>query len=374
MVDVLERLPIPDELKLENQSSLLQYAIFDKLDFIIDFRPGKDNIGAIVKNFIDAIRKHDQIVVEYENALKIVAEKKKVYRKRNRLFRNLDSAWNVIMTNPSEFQEYLDLLPKMKNIEKRLSLIEDPIVKAKLQDAYQRFLILQPICSKQQIIYDTYSNARQARDVAVKELLEAEELLRQCKEEEKIAASFITDDHILADETKRSLTTLFANIQIGYQLITLNGDRVDLLTYEEIMKRIQRLKPPHKCEFRRYDYRYDALTDQWISIAELRAQGVCIEDPLLARMAFITMAGQGDKHGVMNLLRQGIDPMTIDMTGNTALVSAAVHRQHRIMEMLVKAGTNVNAKDVNGMTALLYIMHRGDIDTVRLLLVSKCST
>jgi len=60
-----------------------------------------------------------------EHLLEITALKK-VYNKKNRLFRNMDSAWNVMIEEVSkEFDEYNALLPKMRNVEERLQTMVD---------------------------------------------------------------------------------------------------------------------------------------------------------------------------------------------------------------------------------------------------------
>lgn len=364
----MEKLELPENLRLENYPTRIHAATFDRLDLAVEFRAGKEGVGATVKGFIDAIAKHDAIVQTMEEAIKNVEECKRVYRKRNRLFRNLDSAWNLLLTNPTEFAEYNELLPKMKNMEQRLAAMDDPETKAKMTTQYERFREIEPRCSKQLIIYNSYSEARNERDKAVKKLLETEKHLREVKEQENTLASLISDDHILADETKKSMTNLFANVHVGYLLQSVNNERFDTMPFEDVIKRVRKMKPPHKAEFRRYDFRYDPFNAQWNSLPELRAMGVCIEDPLLQRMSFISLAGQGDAKAVYELLRQGEDPNGQDLTGNTALVAAAVGGHVDVVEMLIKARADVNSRDKNMMTPLLYCVNRGNMEMVRLLL------
>lgn len=364
----MEKLPLPSELRLENYTPRIQKAIFDRLDLVVDFRPGSEGVGATVKGFIDAIAKHDAIVQKLEEAIKHVEEMKKIYRKCNRLFRNLDSAWNVLMTNQVEFAEYNELRPKMQNIEDRLNRIDDPVIKAKLMTQRDRYLELEPKCAKQVVIYDAFQHARKERDIAVRNLLDAENVLREAKEQEKIQASLISDDHVLADESRKTLTSLFANVHVGFLLHSVNGERMDKLPYDEVTKRIRRLKPPHKTEFIRYDYRFDPFTGVWTSVQDLRRMGVCIEDPLLQRTSFINLAAQGIKKGVQEIIRLGEDPNCTDLTGNTAIVAAAVNGYAEIVEMLVKAGANIDTRDRNMMTPLLYCVNRGMLEMVRLLI------
>ena len=115
-------------------------------------------------------------------------------------------AWSINMT------EYQELLPKMRNVEERLRLIKDVEIKTELESRYQRFKHLQPKCSKQMIIYETFSNARDVKDEAMKAFVKADKELTELKAKEKQLAALISDDHIMADESGQSLTSLFPNV------------------------------------------------------------------------------------------------------------------------------------------------------------------
>lgn len=209
----MKKLEVPDELKLEFYDRRVNEAVFDRLDLVLGLMPGKDGVGAVVKCFLDAIAIHDEIVKTIEEKMDEVGELKKVFLKKSRLFRNLDSAWNIMLDNPVDFYEYLELLPKMKNIEARLKIVEDAKVKAELLAEYYRFQSLQPVCSKQLIIYNTYSEARKERDDAMKALQTGEASLISIKNTERQLAKNISDDHIFADKNGRSLSSIFPNIQ-----------------------------------------------------------------------------------------------------------------------------------------------------------------
>jgi hypothetical protein len=208
----MQKVGIPEELKLENYEKRIQTASFDRLDLVISFRPGKDNIGATVKGFFEAIPAHDAIVKTIEEKMEEIVVLKRNYYKKNRLFRNLDSAWNLTLDNPVDFYEYLDLVPKMPKIEKRLAVVEDVVIKTQLQELYDRFQSLQPKCSKQAVIYETFSEARTIKDDAMKALLEAEADLSRLKHREKELAVLISDDHIIADEMNKTLSAVFPNV------------------------------------------------------------------------------------------------------------------------------------------------------------------
>lgn len=208
----MKKVDIPYELKLENYEKRIQTASFDRLDLVISFRAGKDNIGATVKGFLEAIPAHDAMVKTIEEKMAEISILKRNYYKKNRLFRNLDSAWNLTLDNPVEFYDYLELVPKIPKIKQRLDIVEDVVIKAQLQELYDRYVSLEPKCSKQAVIYETFSEARTVKDEAMKALLEAEAELNRLKHKEKEVAAQISDDHILADEMNKTVSSVFPNI------------------------------------------------------------------------------------------------------------------------------------------------------------------
>eukprot|EP00981_Chlorochromonas_danica_P015620 scaffold13700_cov252-Ochromonas_danica.AAC.19 len=359
---------LPDELKWESYERRPHAAVFDRLDLVVAFRAGHENKGGVVKAFLDAIRNHDELVVRLESQMVIVDELRRDYRKKNRLFRNLDSAWNLILDNPVDYNEYLDLLPRMKKIHQEIEECEDPIEKMHLTSLYERFQELDPLCSRQLQIYRAYSKARDERDEAVRVLLAGEKKVTELKEQEKLLASLISDDHIMADEMKKPLSLVFPNVQVGYILAKINGEHVENLPFQEVMTTIRRSRSPHNAVFLRYDYRYDPFCGYWRSLQELRDLGVCVEDPLLQKMHFISLATRGDGSGVHQLLQCGEDPNGVDLTGNTALVAAATNRHEDVVKLLFRAGADINRPDRNMMTPLLYCANRGLTEMVKLLL------
>jgi hypothetical protein len=208
----MKKLELPEELKLENYERRVQKAKFDRIDLVIEFREGLNGVGATVKRFMDAIPAHDAIVKRIEETLTDIEHQKRNYHKKNRLFRNLDSAWNLTLDNPVEFFEYQELAPKMAKVERRLEVVEDPTIKATLQNMVDRFRAVEPKCSKQAVIYETFSQARAAKDDAMASLLKAEAELKKLFFEEKHIASSISDDHIIADKQKLILADVFPNI------------------------------------------------------------------------------------------------------------------------------------------------------------------
>lgn len=134
---------------------------------------------------------------------------------------------------------------------------------------------------------------------------------------------------------------------VGQLLQSINGVEVSQLPFEEVLKKISRSKSPHIAEFLRYDFRYNAISREWLSLEELRAAGVCLEDPMLQRANFVALAASGDSGAVSALLLEGADPNACDYSGSTAMHLAAAGRHSDVVEMLVKAGAAVNGRDKN---------------------------
>jgi hypothetical protein len=214
----MKKLPLPDELKVEFYPKRIHESTFDRIDLILMFLPGKDDTGAIVKSFIDAISVHDTIVKLVEEKMESISALRRVYHKKSRLFRNLDSAWNIMLDNPVDFYDYVDLIPKMKNITYRLEQITDSKIRAEVLTEYNRFQSLQELCSKQLIIYETYSKARAERDESMKILFAAEAELVRIRDKERQLALKISDDHVLADEMQQSLSSVFPNVHGNLKL------------------------------------------------------------------------------------------------------------------------------------------------------------
>jgi hypothetical protein len=127
-----------------------------------------------VKNFIDAIGRHDNIVKEVENKWLSIDELKRDLNRKSRLFRNLDSVWTCLNTNPTEFNEFLSLVPRMKNIKERIKKMTNFKAKARAETELTRYEELFPYCSKLVAAQKELHLARDIRDQARALLMEAE--------------------------------------------------------------------------------------------------------------------------------------------------------------------------------------------------------
>lgn len=76
----------------------------------------------------------------------------------------------------------------------------------------------------------------------------------------------------------------------------------------------------------------------------------------------------GKTEAVRSALAQGYDVNTRDMEQRTALMYAAFNGQSEIVQLLLEAGADVNAQDTGGSSALMFAASSTDAKTVQLLL------
>lgn len=119
------------------------------------------------------------------------------------------------------------------------------------------------------------------------------------------------------------------------------------LPWEDIGRILNTMKSPHKAEFVRYDYRYNPFKRMWYSLQELRDMGVCVDDPMISCADFIETAGLGDLAAMERKINLGTDVNLVDLTGCSAMYVAAVNGHKELLDLLNRAGADVNQRDKN---------------------------
>lgn len=277
----MKKFPLPNQHKIETYRALKHEATFDRVEYAVTLIPGLNGHGAVMKGFIDAIANHDIIVKEVEDKFLAIDALKKDLMKKSRLFRNMDSVWTCLNLNPDEYNEFLSLQPRMKNIHERIKRMNNFKAKARAEAELKRYQELLPLGAKLKAVQKELDKARVIRDEARETLKKAEEELAAVRQREREAASVISDDHVIADEKKIPLCELFPNVHAGFQLYSLNGHLLSEMSYEHLMAFVKRARSPHRVDFRRYDYKFDAFNGVWNSLQELRDMGECVADPML---------------------------------------------------------------------------------------------
>jgi ankyrin repeat protein len=82
---------------------------------------------------------------------------------------------------------------------------------------------------------------------------------------------------------------------------------------------------------------------------------------------FLKACRDGDLKKVKQLLKEGVDVNTKDEDGWTALMYACLKGEKKVAEFLIEKGVDVNAKDKNGRTALMIAKENGYDEIFKLL-------
>ena len=356
---------LPDELKQETYELRPHVAEFDRLDLVVAMKPGKDGKGAIIDYFIEAIPNHDAVAKLIEEKMSELDELKSIYKKKHRIFRNWDSAHNIMNVFPDDMAEYKTLLPKMANYEERIEEIKDPKILAQAVAERERFLELEVKCSQLQAVQKALFIAKQLKQASLENMQKATTELILLQDEEKRLSFRITDDHVVADEMGVYIGDYFANVIPGYMLNTFNGRHVADAAFESIMKMILTSKAGQKCEFLRYDYRYDRVLGQWLSLEQLRELNIFLNDPRLDRLEYVKSAAKGLINEVKKEINKGGLVDAFDHARTSALHVAAVNGHNEVVDYLISEGAKVDHRDKNLMTPLLSCIYRGRVDMVR---------
>ena len=83
---------------------------------------------------------------------------------------------------------------------------------------------------------------------------------------------------------------------------------------------------------------------------------------------FFDAVNRGDLETVENLISKGTNVNAFDNDGETALIVASRNGHTEIAELLITKGANVNAVSENGKTALMYASSEGHTETVIILI------
>src|SRR5437763_792096 len=95
--------------------------------------------------------------------------------------------------------------------------------------------------------------------------------------------------------------------------------------------------------------------------------------PLFAAAAdlrLVTAAAEQDKAAIRALLKQGVDVNARRVDGATALLWAVHFNDQETIDLLLRAGANVNAADDHGVTPLAQAVENNNIEVVQRLLAA----
>ena len=129
----MNKLPIPNTLKFEYYERKLRKANFDRIDFALDFKAGRDGVGCVAHKWVDGVINHDAIVKKIEEQMDLIDQLRKIYNSDNRTFQNWDAAFNEINLSPVEYAEYCELRPGGLTFIERAPRIEDETARSKAE-------------------------------------------------------------------------------------------------------------------------------------------------------------------------------------------------------------------------------------------------
>lgn len=84
--------------------------------------------------------------------------------------------------------------------------------------------------------------------------------------------------------------------------------------------------------------------------------------------SFLNEAGAGNKERIELFIKAGMDVNAKDNDGNTALMRASAGDNFEMVRLLIKKGADLNARDNAGYTALIFASSKGDLELVTLLI------
>jgi len=362
---------LPDQFKLETYERKVHLALFDRVELLLSFIPGRENTGAIFRTFIDAIKIHDEIIKEIEEMIVIVGVLNRDYKKKNRLFQNYSNAWVLLLPKAVEYEEYTLLVKNMLSYDSdmKLAVIRKDVGRQFfLVERKKRFHNIEENNLPVRLLEEAIDVSRVERDGARALLAYYEGELQQLRGDERSAAKVISDDHIHADENHISFSDLFSNIHVGYVLYTINDFVLEDLKFNDIMKHLKDTSPPHLAAFKRYDYRYDPFTLSWLTLQELRDINIYVDDPLIARNEFVNLCTTGTVQEVKSRLLAGDDMNSLDINKCNGLHHAAGKGELEIVKLLLEAGIKVDCRDVYMMTPFLMCVRSGRIEVAKYLI------
>ena len=71
-------------------------------------------------------------------------------------------------------------------------------------------------------------------------------------------------------------------------------------------------------------------------------------------------------------LKAGVSPDIVDKDGNTPLILATKNDNHKVVEVLLRAGCQVDRSNMKKRTALMYAVLRGQTEIVNCLMAAGC--
>uniref|UniRef100_A0A7S1XWC5 Tyrosine specific protein phosphatases domain-containing protein n=1 Tax=Phaeomonas parva TaxID=124430 RepID=A0A7S1XWC5_9STRA len=345
--------PVPAETKVELLPRLRFMATFDNALLTLDVAAGKGGNDAVIVGWVDAVREHDELVVQVEEVMHEVKLARKEFQHQRRLSNNWERFWLTANDRPDELQEYLELKPAMENFVEIFEEVKDPKGKVQLEMDYKRFKELEDKCEKLLLVEQEVIEAKAELERRSEIVMRVQREMDDTIQLEKEAAARITEDHVTALEEGCGLPELFPTIQVGFCITKINGVPCEDCPFGDIFDLLRDSISPHSVEFRRYDYRRVGASADWLTLQELRDRGCYVEDARHQQLVFIEHCREGNIKEIDAAFERGADPNWRDHAHNNGLHVAAARGNIPVMKRLIQEGTAFEARNRNMETPLL---------------------
>ena len=123
----------------------------------------------------------------------------------------MDAFFYVANKDPMELVAYEDMLPRMVNIEDRLKRITDEVIKQEVLKEYKLFLRKSKRCDRLIALRKQLEKTKSIRDAYQVELAGAQQERNESRRREEEASNKVSQDHMRANESHRTLHELFPN-------------------------------------------------------------------------------------------------------------------------------------------------------------------
>jgi ankyrin repeat protein len=84
--------------------------------------------------------------------------------------------------------------------------------------------------------------------------------------------------------------------------------------------------------------------------------------------SFLGRVGVGNKETIELFFKSGMNVNAKGINGETALMQAAVNHDIEMIKLLIDKGADVNTKNNDGYTALMFVSSNGDLEVLKLLI------
>ena len=115
----------------------------------------------------------------------------------------------------------------------------------------------------------------------------------------------------------------------------------------------------------------DKLRKLKMNVDDVIANNVFSKDPYKFGKDIFTAVKNGEEEKVWRILMENrLSVFSVDHTQKNALIWACMRGYHKIAEMLIESGCDINKEDINGFTPLYFAIKYDNPKCIRTLMLS----